>query len=74
MRSAEKYPPYIRHVALSAVAGFVTRLECLLPVVVVMWRHILIKNVKSGKGSLTRAGLLKFVKRFEETGKLEDRA
>ncbi|GFW83980.1 DUF4817 domain-containing protein [Trichonephila clavipes] len=32
------------------------------------------KNVKSGKGSLTPAGLLKFVKRFEETGKLEDRA
>ncbi|GFT49663.1 DUF4817 domain-containing protein [Trichonephila clavipes] len=32
------------------------------------------KNVKSGKGLLTPAGLLKFVKRFEETGKLEDRA
>ncbi|GFT34789.1 DUF4817 domain-containing protein [Trichonephila clavipes] len=32
------------------------------------------KNVKSGKGPLTPAGLLKFVKRFEETGKLEDRA
>ncbi|GFT64510.1 DUF4817 domain-containing protein [Trichonephila clavipes] len=32
------------------------------------------KNVKSGKGPLTLAGLLKFVKRFEETGKLEDRA
>ncbi|GFT09356.1 DUF4817 domain-containing protein [Trichonephila clavipes] len=32
------------------------------------------KNVKSGKGPLTPAGLLKFVKRFEESGKLEDRA
>ncbi|GFV89762.1 DUF4817 domain-containing protein [Trichonephila clavipes] len=32
------------------------------------------KNVKSGKGPLTYAGLLKLVKRFEETGKLEDRA
>ncbi|GFX20691.1 DUF4817 domain-containing protein [Trichonephila clavipes] len=32
------------------------------------------KNVKSGKGSLTPAGLLKLVKRFEETEKLEDRA
>ncbi|GFU54847.1 DUF4817 domain-containing protein [Trichonephila clavipes] len=32
------------------------------------------KNVKSGKGPLTPAGLLKFVKRFEETGKLENRA
>ncbi|GFV72905.1 DUF4817 domain-containing protein [Trichonephila clavipes] len=32
------------------------------------------KNLKSGKGPLTPAGLLKFVKRFEETGKLEDRA
>ncbi|GFT44641.1 DUF4817 domain-containing protein [Trichonephila clavipes] len=32
------------------------------------------KNVKSGKFPLTRAGLLKLVKRFEETGKLEDRA
>ncbi|GFW84888.1 DUF4817 domain-containing protein [Trichonephila clavipes] len=32
------------------------------------------KNVKSGKGPLTPAGLLKFVKRFEETGTLEDRA
>ncbi|GFT47885.1 DUF4817 domain-containing protein [Trichonephila clavipes] len=32
------------------------------------------KNVKSGKGPLTPAGILKFVKRFEETGKLEDRA
>ncbi|GFV47710.1 DUF4817 domain-containing protein [Trichonephila clavipes] len=32
------------------------------------------KNVKSGKGPLTPSGLLKFVKRFEETGKLEDRA
>ncbi|GFX93688.1 DUF4817 domain-containing protein [Trichonephila clavipes] len=32
------------------------------------------KNVKSGKGPLTPTGLLKFVKRFEETGKLEDRA
>ncbi|GFV49421.1 DUF4817 domain-containing protein [Trichonephila clavipes] len=31
------------------------------------------KNVKSGKGPLTPAGLLKLVKRFEETGKLEDR-
>ncbi|GFW63729.1 hypothetical protein TNCV_4940211 [Trichonephila clavipes] len=30
------------------------------------------KNVKSGKGPLTPAGLLKLVKRFEETGKLED--
>ncbi|GFX23774.1 DUF4817 domain-containing protein [Trichonephila clavipes] len=32
------------------------------------------KNVKSGKGPLTPAGLLKLVKRFEETGKLEDPA
>ncbi|GFV57911.1 hypothetical protein TNCV_1599031 [Trichonephila clavipes] len=32
------------------------------------------KNVKNGKGPLTPAGLLKLVKRFEETGKLEDRA
>ncbi|GFU20293.1 DUF4817 domain-containing protein [Trichonephila clavipes] len=33
------------------------------------------KNVKkSGKGPLTPAGLLKLVKRLEETGKLEDRA
>ncbi|GFX71189.1 DUF4817 domain-containing protein [Trichonephila clavipes] len=32
------------------------------------------KNVKGGKGPLTPAGLLKLVKRFEETGKLEDRA
>ncbi|GFX58703.1 hypothetical protein TNCV_804081 [Trichonephila clavipes] len=32
------------------------------------------KNVKSGKGPLTSAGLLKLFKRFEETGKLEDRA
>ncbi|GFV66619.1 DUF4817 domain-containing protein [Trichonephila clavipes] len=32
------------------------------------------KNVKSGKGPLTPAGHLKLVKRFEETGKLEDRA
>ncbi|GFU33117.1 DUF4817 domain-containing protein [Trichonephila clavipes] len=32
------------------------------------------KNVKSGKGPLTLGGLLKFVKRFEKTGKLEDRA
>ncbi|GFU01710.1 DUF4817 domain-containing protein [Trichonephila clavipes] len=32
------------------------------------------KNVKSGKGPLTPAGLLKLVKHFEETGKLEDRA
>ncbi|GFV60424.1 uncharacterized protein TNCV_3470591 [Trichonephila clavipes] len=32
------------------------------------------KNVKSGKGPLTPAGLLKLVKRFKETGKLEDRA
>ncbi|GFX76026.1 DUF4817 domain-containing protein [Trichonephila clavipes] len=32
------------------------------------------KNVKSGKGPLTPAGLLQLVKRFEETGKLEDRA
>ncbi|GFY26283.1 DUF4817 domain-containing protein [Trichonephila clavipes] len=32
------------------------------------------KNVKSGKGPLTPAGLSKLVKRFEETGKLEDRA
>ncbi|GFU87008.1 hypothetical protein TNCV_4840541 [Trichonephila clavipes] len=32
------------------------------------------KNVKSVKGPLTPAGLLKLVKRFEETGKLEDRA
>ncbi|GFT23742.1 DUF4817 domain-containing protein [Trichonephila clavipes] len=34
----------------------------------------LAKNVKIGKGPLTPAGLLKLVKRFEETGKLEDRA
>ncbi|GFX24550.1 DUF4817 domain-containing protein [Trichonephila clavipes] len=32
------------------------------------------KNVKSRKGSLTPADLLKLDKRFEETGKLEDRA
>ncbi|GFV24524.1 hypothetical protein TNCV_814081 [Trichonephila clavipes] len=32
------------------------------------------KSVKSGKGPLTPAGLLKYVKRFEETRKLEDRA
>ncbi|GFV41133.1 DUF4817 domain-containing protein [Trichonephila clavipes] len=32
------------------------------------------KNVKSGKGPLTPAYLLKLVKRFEETEKLEDRA
>ncbi|GFX09964.1 DUF4817 domain-containing protein [Trichonephila clavipes] len=32
------------------------------------------KNVKSGKGPLTPAGFLKFVKRFEKTEKLEDRA
>ncbi|GFU86107.1 hypothetical protein TNCV_994401 [Trichonephila clavipes] len=32
------------------------------------------KNVKCGKGPLTPAGLLKLVKRFKETGKLEDRA
>ncbi|GFX11608.1 DUF4817 domain-containing protein [Trichonephila clavipes] len=32
------------------------------------------KNVKSRKGPLTPAGLLKLVKSFEETGKLEDRA
>ncbi|GFT28300.1 DUF4817 domain-containing protein [Trichonephila clavipes] len=32
------------------------------------------KNVKSGKGPITLAGLLKLVKRFEGTGKLEDRA
>ncbi|GFX36339.1 DUF4817 domain-containing protein [Trichonephila clavipes] len=32
------------------------------------------KYVKSRKGPLTPAGLLKLVKRFEETGKLEDRA
>ncbi|GFU76427.1 hypothetical protein TNCV_106501 [Trichonephila clavipes] len=31
------------------------------------------KNVKSGKGPLTPAGLLKSVKCFEETGELEDR-
>ncbi|GFU63490.1 DUF4817 domain-containing protein [Trichonephila clavipes] len=30
--------------------------------------------MRSGKGPLTPAGLLKLVKRFEETGKLEDRA
>ncbi|GFV31873.1 hypothetical protein TNCV_172111 [Trichonephila clavipes] len=30
------------------------------------------KNVKSGKGLLTLAGLLKLVNRFEETGKFED--
>ncbi|GFT43362.1 DUF4817 domain-containing protein [Trichonephila clavipes] len=43
-----------------------TRLECMT--------HRLLKNVKSGKGPLTPAGLLKLIKRFEETGKLEDRA
>ncbi|GFT74444.1 integrase catalytic domain-containing protein [Trichonephila clavipes] len=32
------------------------------------------KNVKSGKGPLTPASLLKLVKHFEKTGKLEDRA
>ncbi|GFV90809.1 DUF4817 domain-containing protein [Trichonephila clavipes] len=32
------------------------------------------KNVKSVKGPLTPAGLLKLVKRFVETGKLDDRA
>ncbi|GFV64316.1 hypothetical protein TNCV_2502341 [Trichonephila clavipes] len=32
------------------------------------------KNVKSGKGPLIPAGLLKLVKLFDETGKLEDRA
>ncbi|GFX51178.1 hypothetical protein TNCV_2735291 [Trichonephila clavipes] len=32
------------------------------------------KNVKSEKRPLTPAGLLKLVKRFEETGMLEDRA
>ncbi|GFW82587.1 DUF4817 domain-containing protein [Trichonephila clavipes] len=32
------------------------------------------KNVKSGKSPITPAGLLNLVKRFEETGKLEDRA
>ncbi|GFT45324.1 DUF4817 domain-containing protein [Trichonephila clavipes] len=32
------------------------------------------KNVKSRKDPLTPAGLLKLVKSFEETGKLEDRA
>ncbi|GFV04318.1 hypothetical protein TNCV_919391 [Trichonephila clavipes] len=32
------------------------------------------KNVKSRKGPLTPLGLLKLVKRFEETGKMEDRA
>ncbi|GFX56537.1 DUF4817 domain-containing protein [Trichonephila clavipes] len=32
------------------------------------------KNVESGKGPLTPEGLLKLVKSFEETGKLEDRA
>ncbi|GFW07056.1 DUF4817 domain-containing protein [Trichonephila clavipes] len=31
------------------------------------------KNAMSGKGYLTPAGLLTLVKRFEETGKLEDR-
>ncbi|GFY10401.1 DUF4817 domain-containing protein [Trichonephila clavipes] len=37
-------------------------------------QNTLKKNVKSRKGPLTPAGLLKLVKRFEETGKLEDRA
>ncbi|GFV91633.1 hypothetical protein TNCV_4761981 [Trichonephila clavipes] len=32
------------------------------------------KNVKSGKGPSTPSGLLKLLKRFEETEKLEDRA
>ncbi|GFW84700.1 DUF4817 domain-containing protein [Trichonephila clavipes] len=32
------------------------------------------KNVKSGRSPLSPAGLLKLVKSFEETGKLEDRA
>ncbi|GFU53758.1 hypothetical protein NPIL_652101 [Nephila pilipes] len=31
------------------------------------------KNVKTGKGPLTVAGLTKLVQRFEETGSLEDR-
>ncbi|GFT84981.1 DUF4817 domain-containing protein [Trichonephila clavipes] len=35
---------------------------------------VVLQSVKSGKGPLTPAGLLKLVKRFEETGKLEDRA
>ncbi|GFT04359.1 DUF4817 domain-containing protein [Trichonephila clavipes] len=35
---------------------------------------VLKKNVKSGKGPLTPAGLLKLVKSFEETGKLKDPA
>ncbi|GFX28295.1 hypothetical protein TNCV_1125491 [Trichonephila clavipes] len=33
-----------------------------------------VEGEESGKGPLTPAGLLKLVKHFEETGKLEDRA
>ncbi|GFV38839.1 hypothetical protein TNCV_1004811 [Trichonephila clavipes] len=38
------------------------------------WRITNSEKLKSGKGPLTPADLLKFVKRFEETGQLEDRA
>ncbi|GFW66342.1 hypothetical protein TNCV_3433061 [Trichonephila clavipes] len=38
------------------------------------WRCGELRKMSSGKGPLTPAGLLKLVKRFEETGKLEDRA
>ncbi|GFV48563.1 DUF4817 domain-containing protein [Trichonephila clavipes] len=41
---------------------------------IVLRKFRVLKNVKSGKGPLTPAGILKFVKRFEEIGKLEDRA
>ncbi|GFW55163.1 hypothetical protein TNCV_115491 [Trichonephila clavipes] len=44
MRSAEKYPPYIRTCCTPAVAGFVTRLECLLPCGGGHVEHILVEN------------------------------
>ncbi|GFT22814.1 hypothetical protein NPIL_443181 [Nephila pilipes] len=34
---------------------------------------LVLKNVKIGKGTLTVAGLIKLVQRFEETGLLEER-
>ncbi|GFV51971.1 DUF4817 domain-containing protein [Trichonephila clavipes] len=43
-------------------------------VTIVLRKFRVQKNVKSGKGPLTPADLLKLVKRFEEIGKLEDRA
>ncbi|GFX54958.1 DUF4817 domain-containing protein [Trichonephila clavipes] len=42
--------------------------------IIVLRKFRVQKIVKSGKGPLTPAGLLKLVKRFEETVKLEDRA